>query len=181
MWIANQIIGNCIQRGFRDDELGRLWASFGYHGGAIILNALADAFYAAWRPGDPATVGVYFRDECPATLEMLAAIAIQSIPYTDSTIAEFCATHARLQQIKAGMPPSKSKAAKDRLKREIIRLWQSTRVTSGDVQAQLPTMPSVEYSSGGKAEVHALDESCALTYGGRTGTPVPQDRVFSRR
>ena len=35
MWVCNQVIGSGIHRGFSDDEVGPLWATYAYFGGPI--------------------------------------------------------------------------------------------------------------------------------------------------
>jgi hypothetical protein len=51
MWITSTVIGDGIQRGFLNHEVGLVWAVCGYHGGPIIVDALIDTFHAARRPG----------------------------------------------------------------------------------------------------------------------------------
>ncbi len=133
MWVCNQVIGDGPRRGFRDDELGLLWAAFGYHGGVPVLDALVNAFYATWRPTEPATIEIYFRDECPASLKMKAVIAAYSVPSNVRTAMKFTTLHRRLQKIERKMRRGKAAAPTDAMKRETIRLWQSSRPKMRDI------------------------------------------------
>ena len=155
MWISNRVIGNGHLFGFRDDELGALWGAFGFHGGVPVVNTVVDAFYSTWRPGEPATIAVYFRDDCPISLEMKVAIAASSIPVTEQTNRQCMKIHARLLKIKATMRPGKSRAAIDAQKREMIRLWHSTRSKNDDTQHPLPKRVLVEEAMVGKGRLQS--------------------------
>jgi hypothetical protein len=62
-YIVNQAIGPGIHMGFREHEVGRLWAMYAYFGGPVILDAAIAAFHAAWRPGEPTVVSVHLRSD----------------------------------------------------------------------------------------------------------------------
>lgn len=117
-YIVGQVIGSGLWHGFHDDGVRALWAAFGYFGGPIVLEAIVDVFYKTWQPTEPATIGVYFRQNCPASLEMQAAIAAHSIPINEATNRAF----VKAQSATSG---EESASAGDEVKRALIRLWQS--------------------------------------------------------
>ena len=150
-WIRHVTTGDGFFYGFRDDKLGALWAFFAYHGGPIVLDAMVTAFYRAWRPGEPATISVYLRDDCPASLSMKAVIAAYAVPVNEETDRKFMEIHARLQAIKArfkcGRFPGR---LLDELKRETIALWRSTASKPADTRLLSPKAALIEQAARGQ-------------------------------
>jgi len=120
-YIVQRVIGGLD--GLGEEQLDRLWMAFAYFGGAPILDSLVDVFLAAWRPGEPATVGVYFREGSSAPLEMQAAIAAHLIPDSEDTKRAFMRMHLQLREIEALGPRAGAAVAKDRLMVETVHLW----------------------------------------------------------
>lgn len=123
-YIIFEVIGRGHWTGFENHELDRLWKAFAYFGGGVVLDSLVNAFLGAWRPGQPATLAIYFQEGCQAPLEMQAAIAVHAIPVNEETDRAFTQLHAQLQEIEKTMPSSEAMAAMNELKRETIRLWR---------------------------------------------------------
>lgn len=157
VWIASRVIGDGARNGFENDQLDRLWMVFGYHGGVHVVDVLVNTFHSCWHLGEPATIGVYFRDDCSVPLEMQAAIASCSIPVTEETNRKFTEIHARLQKIKATMRPAESKVAMDELRRKMVRLWQSSRPKVDDAHLPLPETVLVEETMVGNGQRQSAD------------------------
>ena len=124
VWVLTQVIGR-VWQGFHDDELNRLWRGFAYFGGPLILDTLATHFFQSWQPGEPPTISVYFAERSTAPLELQTAIATYAVPVNEVTGLAFMRIHAKLMEIEKTMAGTGAKAAKDELRRETIRLWQS--------------------------------------------------------
>lgn len=121
-YIGGRIIGPGRWRGFREDELNRLWMTFGYFGGPILLDAFIDTFRASWRPGQPMTTAVYFQEGSKASLEMQAVIAAHSIPVNEHTDRAF--VELRLAEVEAGQSSVGGYAQGDWQKHLIVQLWR---------------------------------------------------------
>jgi len=121
-WIDNIVIGDGLCCGFDDGELGPLWMAFGFHGGAAIIDELVRAFRAVWVPGEPATIDVYFREPCVATLELRAMIAAHCIPLSQATALEFTKMRLQLDMTRS---PHRATAAKKKSQEAIIRLFRA--------------------------------------------------------
>jgi hypothetical protein len=185
MWVTNTILGDGVRNGFRDNQLDRLWMTFGFHGGVPVVDAVVDIFYSSWRPGEPATIGVYFRDGCQIPLEMQAVIAAYSIPVTEETNRKSQEIHARLPEIEAMMRPGQAKAAMDQLRRDTVRLWHSSRSKVDDIGLPLPEKPFVEPARIGKEPLPLSDDLVTDSDHpspdvGQTATSVPAGIGFSR-
>ena len=55
-------VGDGVQRGFLDHEVGNFWAWLALGGGTVALDAMIQTFHAARQPGEPAAMGIYL---CP--------------------------------------------------------------------------------------------------------------------
>ncbi len=80
MWITNEVIGIGLWRGFRNDELDKVWMVHAYHGGLVALEVFLTSFYRAWQPGEPATLSVYFRDGTNVDPHLQSAVAVRALP-----------------------------------------------------------------------------------------------------
>ena len=85
--------------GFADHEVRALWAALGYHDGPVALDAFIDAFHAAWRPGEPATLSVYLRPDNGVDPRIKAGVASQVLPHYGAAGKAWC--EIRLQQMEA--------------------------------------------------------------------------------
>ena len=124
VWISMTVIGDGLWDGFRDDELGRLWRALGFNGGTAIVDALTTAFHAVWLPGEPATISVFFRERCPASLELKALIASHAIPFNEETAVEYMKIHAQLRKNKKTLSPHAAAVANAKLKEKTVQLLQ---------------------------------------------------------
>ena len=80
MWIQTQVIGEGLWYGFQDAEIGSLWASCGYYGGASVLDAVIGAFHSARQPGEPATLGIYLRADSGIDPRIQSVVAGTILP-----------------------------------------------------------------------------------------------------
>jgi hypothetical protein len=81
IWITSTVIGDGLQRGFADHEVGPLWRALAYFGGPLILDALLDAFHAARRPDEPLTLSIYLRPDSGIDPGIQANVASLVLPH----------------------------------------------------------------------------------------------------
>ncbi|MCY2987813.1 MAG: hypothetical protein NTY19_08120 [Planctomycetota bacterium] len=110
--------------GLGDQELNRLWRKYAYAGGVVVLDALVEAFHAAWNPAEPATISVYFRDDSPASVSLLANIAVNSIPRNAETDAVFQVLHVRLREAESAKPEGRAARLRDEVKDLMVEMWR---------------------------------------------------------
>ncbi len=124
IYIMKHAIGFGHLVGLGDHELNRLWRASAYFGGVLILDTLVDTFRAVWDPAEPATISVYFRDDSPASLNLLASIAVTAIPHNAETDVVFMALHAQLLEAESVKPAGRAARLRDEVKKLFIDTWR---------------------------------------------------------
>jgi hypothetical protein len=176
-WVNNVVLGDCVCRGFDDGELGRLWMAFGFYGGIAVIDELVRAFRSVWEPGGPATIAVYFREHCPATLKLKATIAVHCIPLNQATALVFTKMHVAIRKIEMMLSPRKAAVAKKSLQEATIRLYQAAPWR--DRKALSPSKQAlVEQAMAGQGDLSLPDHSASVA-GDRQHPPEPPQPVCS--
>jgi hypothetical protein len=120
-FLSQKLFGPAFCLKFRNDQIGEFWGWVGLCGGPVHLKTFLDTFYAAWRPGEPAVLGIYLQPDTPAPLSMKAMVATHVLPENHDTAVAWISFHLRLMAAEAMPDPRQSEVAFLRLKQDLVR------------------------------------------------------------
>jgi hypothetical protein len=118
LYIAEQVIGPGRWQGFRNEEVGSLWAACGYFGGVAVLDALVAAFYAAWKPNQPVALSVYFQPGVDRDIQAFVAGSVLPISAPATLLMDF---DMRLRNAGAAGDQARATAIREQVKAGVVR------------------------------------------------------------
>ncbi len=137
-WVRRKTVGNGVYAGFKNDEVGQLWAFFALSGGARIVNELIDAYRRSGGDERQPTLSTYFRGDPILNVGLLANIAIQVIP-SDEAGDAWCLHFDTRQREVQNIPDAGSRRkAVTQLQAEVIRVARNALSSQGLTERPAP-------------------------------------------
>jgi hypothetical protein len=130
-----------------------------YFGGVNILDLLLAAFYANWKPGEPATLGVYLRPEAKIDTRVQAIVATYALPVCQATSQMWFEVHLQLMQAEAARDRDRRAALMEPMRQYMIRC--ARRWLNGEPLPKIRRKPRADRGAGCAKSRNGADNACA--------------------
>ena len=148
-YLLFRVVGDGVQRGFRDEEVGNFWAWVTLGGGPLVVEDVIRAFHAARQPGEPAALSIYLRPGTEPGLQ--ATVASMVLPSNSPAWTE---ANLRLREADAAVDPDHRAVLRERARDWLVRC-------AGLAGRQTLAARQAAAKAGGRPRTHATGRRAA--------------------